>query len=50
MKSFTIRNLDESLNHKDDFLDLFGVWSEKDYKEFKKKTAMFDLINPSDWQ
>ena len=50
MKSFTINNLDGSLNHKNDFLDLFGVWSEKDYTEFKAKTTLFDRINPSDWQ
>ncbi len=50
MKSFIIRNLDESNNHKDDFLDLFSVWSEKDYEEFKKKTTWLDSKNPSDWQ
>jgi hypothetical protein len=37
-------------NHRDDFLDLFGIWSKKDEAEFIKKTQDFNKINALDWK
>lgn len=37
-------------NHKDEFMDLFGIWSEEDYLEFFKSTEDFNIADPKDWK
>ena len=37
-------------NHKDEFTDLFGVWSEEDYLEFSESTEDFNISDPEDWK
>lgn len=37
-------------NHKDVFMDLFGVWSEEDYKEFTESIAEFKIVDPGEWK
>jgi len=37
-------------NHKDEFMDLFGVWSEEDFKEFTVSIEGFETIDPGDWR
>ena len=37
-------------NNREDFLDLHGVWSEKDEAEFLNKIKDFEKINPKDWK
>lgn len=32
-----------------DFEEFCGVWSKKEYEEFKKNTADDDIIDPKDW-
>jgi plasmid stability protein len=34
----------------DDFADLAGSWTKKDYEEFQKATADFRKIDPEDWK
>jgi hypothetical protein len=34
---------------KKDFLDLFGVWSEQDAREFNKRISDFEKIDPGEW-
>jgi len=36
-------------DNKDDFTDLFGVWSKKDENDFSKSTGDFNRIDESDW-
>lgn len=35
---------------KNDFSEFYGVWSEKDLKEFEKNTADFERIYHEDWK
>ena len=37
-------------NRKDEFMDLFGVWSVEDYLEFFESTEDFNLVGPEDWK
>lgn len=37
------------VNHRDDFIDLFGSWSQNDVDEFSKNTRDFERIDPADW-
>lgn len=37
-------------NNREDFLDLSGVWSEKDEAEFLRKTRKLREINDRDWK
>ena len=37
-------------NHKEDFMDIFGKWSENDLNEFEKNISDFDKINTEDWE
>lgn len=39
----------EKQDHKDDFVDLFGLWSKKDVNDFSKSTGDFNRIDESDW-
>lgn len=40
----------EISDHKNDFIDLCGVWNEKDKKEFQENTADLNEINEMDWE
>lgn len=33
-----------------DFDDLCGVWTQKEFKEFQKATAEFRQVDPEDWR
>ena len=35
---------------KSDFMDLFGVWSEDDYREFIESTEDFNSVDAGDWK
>ncbi len=37
-------------SHKDEFMDLFGVWSEEDYLEFTESIKDFNIADPEDWK
>ncbi len=37
-------------DHKNDFLDLFGIWSKKDLNEFNKKIKDLREVNINDWK
>jgi plasmid stability protein len=34
---------------KRDFLDLFGVWSDRDVQDFKKRIIDLEKIDPGEW-
>lgn len=40
----------KSRNNESDFAEFCGIWSEKDFKEFKQKTAPLEEINEQDWE
>ena len=42
--------INQEKNYREDYLDLFGTWSEEDLKEFKKNTRSFEKIDPGDWE
>lgn len=55
----TIKNLlEEALgltsrkkkDHRDDFVDFLGVWSEEDVKTFESAIQDLSSIDPKDWQ
>ena len=55
----TIKNLlEESLgikklpdyDHSEDFMDMFGTWSEEDNKKFDKSISDLEKIDEKDWQ
>jgi len=37
-------------NHKDEFMDLFGIWSKEDFLEFFESTEDFNIADPEDWK
>ena len=37
-------------DHREEFLDLWGVWSADDISEFKKHLSACESIDMSDWQ
>ncbi len=37
-------------DHKNDFMDLFGIWSKKDLNEFNKKIKDLREVNINDWK
>ncbi len=37
-------------DHKDDFIDFLGVWSEEDFNTFQSSIQDFERINPGDWE
>lgn len=39
----------EPTNHRNDFLDLFGVWSAEDKREFDNNIKDFSRIDTEDW-
>lgn len=43
--------LDKGKNdHRDEFLDLFGVWTEADEKQFREAVRDLEIIHPGDWK
>ena len=36
--------------HREDFLDLFGVWSDADLRDFERSTRDLAKIDPEDWE
>ncbi len=37
-------------DHRQDFLDLFGTWSQRDLQEFQQATADLRRVDTTDWQ
>jgi plasmid stability protein len=37
-------------DHKSEFIDLFGIWTEKDAEEFRRETSSFNQIDKQDWK
>jgi len=35
---------------KDEFMDLFGIWSKEDEKKFLQNISDFELIDERDWK
>ena len=31
------------------YMDLFGVWTQKDFKEFEENTKDLEKVDPEDW-
>jgi hypothetical protein len=48
-KSLGIKNHDGT-NHREDFIEFCGVWTEAESKEFAGVIEDFEKINPGDWQ
>jgi hypothetical protein len=42
-------NQNKKIDHKEEFMDLFGTWSEEDLKEFNTATSDFRKIDPGIW-
>lgn len=36
--------------HRDEFLDLFGVWTEADEKQFREAVRALETVDPGDWK
>jgi len=42
--------MDKATNdHRDEFLDLFGVWTESDEKQFREAIKDLEVVHPEDW-
>jgi hypothetical protein len=37
-------------DHREDFMDLFGVWTENDLNEFNSATSELNQVDPGDWR
>jgi hypothetical protein len=37
-------------DHRDEFLDLFGVWTEDDEMRFLEAVKEFEIVRPGDWK
>jgi len=37
-------------DHREDFLDLFGVWSKEEAEEFSENLKDFETIDEKDWK
>lgn len=37
-------------DYRSEFTDLFGVWSEEDYREFTESTEDFSVVEPGEWK
>ena len=48
-KALGFKNSPEE-GHKDEFMELFGAWSQKDEMEFNKRTGDFSKVNKADWE
>lgn len=40
----------DRVDHRDDFLDLFGVWTEDDEREFLAAVEKLETVEPGDWR
>ncbi len=40
----------EISNHREDFLDLFGSWTQQDLEAFSHATEELSRIDPKDWE
>ena len=40
----------KSRDHREEFLELFGVWTEADEKEFLDALRDFEAVDPEDWK
>ena len=40
----------KSRDHREEFLELFGVWTEADEKEFLEALGDFEAGHPQDWK
>jgi hypothetical protein len=38
------------IDHRDDFKDLFAVWTKEEEEEFNQAIQGFKTINPEEWQ
>jgi hypothetical protein len=36
-------------DHREDFSEFFGIWSEESGKQFESSLAEFETIDPEDW-
>ncbi|MFH0975566.1 MAG: hypothetical protein V1874_07255 [Spirochaetota bacterium] len=43
-------NLKKGSDHREEFLDLFAVWSKNDENEFNSKIKDLNKINKEDWE
>lgn len=43
-------NPPKEFDHKNDFVEFLGVWSDRDVEEFSRATADFEKIDPGDWE
>jgi plasmid stability protein len=43
-------NREKQKDHRVDYMDLFGTWSEEDLKEFNNATSDSRKIDPGDWE
>ena len=48
-ESFGI-NKEQTSNNREDFLDLFGLWSDAERRKFNDRLKDFDMIDEKDWQ
>ena len=39
-----------SKNHREEFMDLFGRWSEADRRQFEQATEDLRQVDPGDWE
>jgi hypothetical protein len=37
-------------DHRDEFLDLFDVWTEADEKQFQEAVRDLEAVHPEDWK
>lgn len=37
-------------DNREEFMELFGVWSENDLKEFNSAVSEFNQVDPGDWR
>jgi hypothetical protein len=37
-------------DHRDEFLDLFGVWTEIDEEQFLETVKGLEVVHPEDWK
>lgn len=40
----------EKPDHREEFLDLFGLWTEDDEKQFLEAQQDFEAVYPGDWK
>ena len=43
-------NRKKKKDNREEFMELFGVWSENDLKEFNSAVSEFNQVDPGDWR